>query len=306
LTSSLGLGNPPKGSEARSGFDPSAGDIPSAPGLFVTFAHPAADVAAFLERRPAEWRAAGGDRRAGTGWIGPAVLLLGFAAPIADLWVGFGMWVFAPLAFLGLFCTILVAVARGGGVPAFQGDERVQEVRGLLLALEGDLAPGKPVSGWVDLTGPDQSAKVVRSGRSRSGAPVRLCRDEWCRLKLTLRDGSGLRVSAVERRKTKDPVQKRRRTKPGSSVSVHSVDVRLVPNPALYRIRAADTPPGTPFGSLSLARIQAADGAVSAVATSPSGGLPAKDVLHLVDHVHRHLERASGAATPPPLPTGSA
>lgn len=298
MTTSLGLGRP----ETRSAFDPSTGDVPTAPGMFVTFAHPVADVAAFLERFPAEWRAAGGARRQGTGWIGPVLLVLGFAAPAVDWKMGYGTALFAPLLGLGLLCALVVAVARGAAPPTLGPENLAADARGLLLALEGDLAAGKPVSGWVDLTGPVQPPKVVRAGHSRSGAPVRLYRDEWCRLKLTLRDGSGLRVSAVERRKVKDPVHRRRRTKPGATASVHTVEVRLVPNPALYAVRPPETPAGTRFGSLTLARVQAADGSLSAVAATERGGLPPKDVLQLLDHLHRHLAKAGTPATPPPLP----
>ena len=292
----------PDAKGARSGFDPSTGDVPTAPGLFVTFAHPAADVAAFLERLPAEWRAAGGARRQGTGWIGPILLLLGAAAPVLDWKMGYGTPLFTPLLGLALLCALVVAVARGTTAVAFGPEHFARDVRALLLALEGDLAAGKPVSGWVDLTGAQQPVKVMRVGHSRSGVPVRLYRDEWCRLKLTLRDGSGLRVSAVERRKVKDPVRKRRRTKPGATVSVHTIEVRLAPNPALYSLRAP-TAVGPQFGALSVVDVKAQDGALSLVATAPHGGLPSKEVLQLLDYAHRHLERAGGPAAPPPAGT---
>lgn len=292
-------GTAPAKADARSGFDPSSGDVPSAPGLFVTFAHPAADVAGFLERRPAEWQAAHAARRRGTGWIGPLLLVMGLAAPAIDLKVGFGVPLFAPLLGLGLVLALVVALSSGGGPGAgLTLKDRAEDCRSLLLALEGDLAAGKPVSGWLDLTGPGQPAKVVRSGHSRSGVPVHLYRDEWCRLKLTLRDGNVVRVSAVERRKTKDPVRKRRRTKPGSSTAIHTVEVRLGVNPSIYQLRAPETAAGTPFGSLTLVRLQAADGTLHAAATVSRGGLPPKDVLHLLDHLYRHLERAAGAPTP--------
>jgi hypothetical protein len=77
-------------------------------------------------------------------------------------------------------------------------------------------------------------------------------------------------------------------------VSVHTVEVRLVPNPALYALRAP-LAVGPQFGALKVADVKAQDGALSVVATAPHGGLPTKEVLQLLDYVHRHLERAGGA-----------
>jgi hypothetical protein len=265
---------------------------PSAPGLYVAFAHPAADVAGFLERRPVEWREALKARGHGLGWVPWLILALGLAAPFVDVLAGFGTLLFTPLVALALFTCVVLALS-GSAAPELTREDRARDLRHLLLALEGDLAAGRPVSGHLDLTGPEQKDKVVRVGRSPRGVPVRLYRDEWCRLKLSLRDGSQLRLSATERRKAKDPVRKRRRVKPGTSTSVHAVEMRLAPSPALYRVRPPATAPGTRFGALSLVALQAADGRLHALATVEGGGLPAKDVLQLLAHLYAHLERAA-------------
>jgi hypothetical protein len=265
---------------------------PSAPGLYVTFAHPAADVAGFLERRPAEWREALKARGHDVGWVAWPILGLGLAAPFVDVVAGFGTLLFTPLVALALFVCVVLALS-GSAAPELAREDRARDLRDLLLALAGDLASGRPVSGHLDLTGPEQKDKVVRVGRSARGVPVRLYRDEWCRLKLSMRDGSQIRLSTTERRKSKDPVRKRRRVKPGTSTSVHTVELRLAPNPALYRVRPPATAPGTRFGALGLVTLQAAEGVLQAVATVEGGGLPAKDVLQLLAHLYGHLERAA-------------
>jgi len=65
--------------------------------------------------------------------------------------------------------------------------------------IKDDIAPGRTLMGWLDLTGAQQPGKVVREGISASGAPVKAYRDEWLRIKMPLYDGNVMRVSGLER-----------------------------------------------------------------------------------------------------------
>ncbi|MGH9888057.1 MAG: DUF4339 domain-containing protein [bacterium] len=175
--------------------------------------------------------------------------------------------------------------------------------RDVVAALADDVAPAKMVTGWADLTGAQQPVKLMAEGKSGSGATVELFRDEWFQLSAVLRDGSRLRLAAVDRQKVKHPVTRTRgrktKTKPGSTQTLSTLEIRVRVNPQVYRPMAPLAQTGQ-VGGLQLASIQATPDAVSAVFTPPSE-LQLTDVMHALSHVYRHLERlpaAGGGGTP--------
>lgn len=168
---------------------------------------------------------------------------------------------------------------------------RMEACKAIVEALEHDAMPGKPASGWLDLTGPRQGSKVCREGNAASGRQIRLYRDEWWRLTLPLRDGNRLRISAVERVKVKDAVRRRRKTKPEVEDSIGTLEVKLGVNTAAFRTGPAFTP-ATIGSSLTPGPIETTPDSVTTAARVRGGTqLRSNDVLALLALVYARLER---------------
>jgi hypothetical protein len=168
----------------------------------------------------------------------------------------------------------------------------------ILRALADDADPGKPAVGVLDLTGGQKPEKLVRSGKALSGAAVSVYRDEWWRLQQPLRDGSRLRLSAVDRWKVRAEHWKqgsrRRKLKPGRAERLMTVEVRLAPNPQRYRTRTADGG-SRKLGALQVSPLLVGDGRVTAIGQLlREEDLSAGDVLALVAHAFSALEPAAG------------
>jgi hypothetical protein len=180
--------------------------------------------------------------------------------------------------------------------------ERMTVCRDVVAALADDVAAGKAVTGWADVTGAQQPGKLMARGQATSGAKVELFRDEWLHVSAPLRDGTRLRLAAVDREKVKHAHSRRRgrktKTKPGSTQTLATLEIRVRVHPQVYRPMAPAAQTGQ-VGGVLLTSIAATADSVSAVFTRPSSGLLLADVLHAVTHVYRHLERlpaASGGA----------
>jgi hypothetical protein len=135
-------------------------------------------------------------------------------------------------------------------------------------------------------------------GQATSGAKVELFRDEWLHISAPLRDGTRLRLAAVDREKVKHPLSRTRgrktKTKPGSTQTLATLEIRIRVHPQVYRPMTPAAQTGQ-VGGVLLTSITATPDAVSAVFTRPSSGLSLADVLHAVTHVYRHLERLPAA-----------
>jgi hypothetical protein len=275
------------------------GARPSLPGFYTPFALPPADVASLIDRVESAQAAYDRSRRR-VRW--PIVLLLiaaGTGAAAVDAAMGMDSHIFTvltPFAWVGALLVLVATRRRGGGrLPAGPARERLRACRDVLDALAGDAAPGKAATGWIDLTGAEQSGKVLRKGQTARGAPIHLYRDEWFHLKLPLRDGNRLHVAAVERRKVKSPRWKRRGSKPGSTRSLSTFELRLAVNPALYAVQPHDGT-GARFGALELASFAAKEGAISAVAIAKEPRFASGEALQMLAFAYRHLRRRAGAA----------
>ena len=170
--------------------------------------------------------------------------------------------------------------------------------RDVVAAVADDVAAGKAVTGWADLTGAQQPGKLMARGQATSGAKVELFRDEWLHVSAPLRDGTRLRVAAVDREKVKHAHSRTRgrktKTKPGNTQTLATLEIRVRVHPQVYRPLAPAAQTGQ-VGGLLLSSITATADAVSAVFTRPSSGLQLADVLHALTHVYRHLERLPAA-----------
>jgi hypothetical protein len=194
---------------------------------------------------------------------------------------------------------VVLVIALGDNPPAALTARQVTQgelmtlCRDVVAALADDVAAGKTITGWADLTGARQEGKLMARGTSASGARVELFRDEWFHVTAPLRDGTRLRLAAVDREKVKHPRSRTRgrktKTKPGSAQTLSTLEIRIRVNPQLYRPLAPAAQTGH-VGGLALSSIDATADGVSAVFVPPSG-LHLAAVMHALSHVYRHLER---------------
>jgi len=160
--------------------------------------------------------------------------------------------------------------------------QRLEAVLVALDTLRDDVAPGKTATGWLDLTGPEQSQKLVATGKALSGAPSETYRDDWWSLSVPLRDGNRVRITARDRMKLKRGFWRTRRKskwKPGGQTSLSSVEVRLRVNPAVYRVK---TEPAAP-------EVVATSDTLAATINSTQG-LEAQDLIRTLSLLYKRLE----------------
>lgn len=209
-----------------------------------------------------------------------------------------GLWVFGSLVTLVIGwiygrLTHAQADARGDQAARLRAAVDVAE------ALADDAVPGKPASGWIDVSGHEQASKLVREGTTATGWKVSLYRDEWLRLRLALRDGNRVRVSAVDRVKVRAGKWKRtsrgkQKWKSGRSDWISTLELQLVVNPEAYRVKAEAPPAGGPSPAVR----QAAAGAPAALTLvhpiTPTS-FDAAQALGAVAGLYGRLERLAPA-----------
>jgi len=134
--------------------------------------------------------------------------LAAYALWATALFLGFYLWKRKGLAFI---------------------QAKFDAARTIIYTLRDDVAPRKLVTGWLDLSGAQLQSKIVRQGRSRSGRRRKVYyRDHWLQLKIPLADGNLLRLSLIEKVKTKTGYAPKR---------LLQAKARLVVNPQVYRIK---------------------------------------------------------------------
>lgn len=222
-----------------------------------------------------------------------AVCLL-LVPPFARGEHSWGLWVFGSLVTIGLGFAV-ARLRRSGNARKSDEVARLRAAADLIEALADDAVAGKPASGWIDSSGPEQPGKRLREGKAASGVKVSLYRDEWLRLRLALRDGNRLRLSAVDRVKVRAGRFKRGRSgkqkwKAGRSDWLSTVELQLVVNPAAYQVKSA-APAGAPRAALKAGAAPGAPPTLTLVhSTSPKAFDPAR-VLGVVAGLYARLER---------------
>ena len=130
-----------------------------------------------------------------------------------------------PLLFVGL---VLLAVTGQRRSPLLR--EHFDATRQILHTLRDDTGRKGRVVGWLDLSGPQQKQKIVRTARSGGGKRKVYYRDPWFRAKFKLADGNLLRLTLEDKVKVKA----------GSIVRHESqFSAKLVVNPDLYYLGGA-------------------------------------------------------------------
>jgi hypothetical protein len=216
---------------------------------------------------------------------------------VAPTW---GSWIFSTAIAIGL--ALLPDVGLRGKDPRGRPDgpdDRLRSCREVLETLAPDALGSKPVTGWIDFSGPEQRTKIIRKGQAPSGAEILVYRDEWWRAQIPLRDGNRLRISAVERRRVRGSYWKqgrsRRKQKPAASKVLCTVELRLDVNPGAYRLKAPAAP-GARFGNLELTSFTAEGATVAAVAAMERPFFGSQNLLPLLTLLYASLEPIPRAA----------
>jgi hypothetical protein len=195
-----------------------------------------------------------------------------------------------PILFFVMFGMgmLLLVVFRGRQVPQLR--EHFDIARHILHTLRDDTGRKGRVVGWLDLGGPQQKEKTVRTARSGGGKRKVYYRDPWLRVKFKLADGNLLRLTLEDKVKVKA----------GSIVRHQSqLSAKLVVNPDLYR------PVIVPANAIPVtnATLVCEPDVLVVKAAGPAKDLSAQQVLQTLRAVYSHLEpigsKPVGSQLPP-------
>jgi hypothetical protein len=211
-----------------------------------------------------------------------ALVAAGILAFLLSVVLDSGQFLLA-LAFILLGVAALSGVALLLSRPRFP-NEQFAPVRQLLHTLRDDTGRRGWVAGWLDMTGANQPTKQVRTARSGGGKQKVYYHDPWFQAKIKLVDGNVLRLSLVDKVKTKAGSVVNQRTQ---------VSAKLVINPAVYRLGAL------PTGSLPLAAVldTQGDGILSLKAEADPRSLPVEPILQSLKALYASLEPLQPTAT---------
>ncbi len=264
--------------------------------LFLHFNERPANIVQVMDearRREAEFARARRQRMVVIALLVPA----GLVFILADLALGYNLFTFSLVA-LALWGAALVGfvVLRRDRPAGREFGPRYEATRTVFATIRDDVAPKRTLLGWLDLTGP-QPGKVIREGTSASGAPIKVYRDEWLRMKLVLYDGNVLRVLALERIKArlgrwKRGISGKRKWREGKTFSRHELRVSLTVNPQAYTIEAQ---PVAEAGKLLVA-VTRQDGRLLLTAESDAA-FAGEDVLRALRLAYGQLRPRAPLAT---------
>jgi hypothetical protein len=237
-----------------------------------------------------------------------AWLLLPAGLPFCalDLLMGYNWCTFSLVAVVLWAAALvgLVLLARNRPAGDRQFGSQFEIARTVFETIRDDIAPKRTLAGWLDLTGPRLASKVVQQRTAASGMPINFYQDEWLRMKMSLYDGSLLRVSVVEREKVKMGRYKRggsgkMKFRAGGTVwARRELHVALTPNPEVHTIG--------PVQRVQVGKFQVDASASNTqrlvlVAASQST-IDAQDILGLLRFAHDHLKPLQAPAETPPAP----
>ena len=174
-------------------------------------------------------------------------------------------------------------------------DPRFEDARRLFATLKDDLPRKYPLLGWLDLTGLTE-AKAANETLSDGGAPVTFYRDEWLRLKLKLKNGNVLRVSAIESVRKKKGFFKqgmsKRKWKPGSTNARHELRISILVDRERHQLKTPENQQliGQSWVDAQLTR----DDQLVVRAAAPER-MSADDLLRLLKHAYDHVTPRTAA-----------
>lgn len=219
-------------------------------------------------------------RRSRQGWnlgCGFAVALIGVGA--LALFIGstldYGRFL-VTLAYVIWGMAVIAGVVLLNSKPRFS-KEQFEPVRQILHTLRDDTGRKGWVAGWLDMTGPQQKTKQVRTARSAGGKQKVYYRDPWFQARIKLVDGNRLRLSLMDKVKTKAGGVVNHRTQ---------FTAKLVVNPNLYRVGPV------PSGGLPLpATVHSeGNGVLRITAVVDPRRLPVEPMLKSLKALYSHLQ----------------
>lgn len=222
------------------------------------------------------------------------LLPAGLALILVDWVLGYNHLTFSllGLALWGAAVAGLAMLARNR--PSGQAfGPKFDAARTILETIKDDLAPGRTLMGWLDLTGAQQPGKVVREGINTSGAPLQVYRDEWLRIKMPLYDGNVMRVSGLERVKARRGHLKRggsgkMKWRSGTSITRNELQIAITVNKEVYEVTPFQYP--TQTGKFHVDVKQADESRIVLTAGTVETIMSGADVLQVLRFVYDHLK----------------
>jgi len=217
-------------------------------------------------------------------------ILLGYSICLLTP-VAFACWVAAVVVFVNLRWTKSLSLPP-----------RYDSAGEIIKTLQDDIRTGSSFLGHIDLTGLEQKSKIARENKDALGRTSLLYRDPWLNLKLKLYDGNILRLSLVERSKTRLGYWKRSRISgknkwkpPKHKGTLHELNVRLAVNQDAYSVTIpASLRTGTTLGPFSINRIDTTGGILTVQAAS-SVEPTTQDILVMLRKIYDSLQRKAAA-----------
>jgi hypothetical protein len=207
------------------------------------------------------------------------LFVLGLIFVCVDLVAGYSGYVFGYISclfWIGAGTLVIYSIGRGiKGASTRLPQEQFDTARQIIHTLRDDVARGGRVTGWLDLTGPQQQSKLLRTGRTSSGRLKHYYRDPWFTAKIRLVDGNLLRLTLIERAKVKRGLADRR----------YQIKLKLVVNPQAYTIGS-----GQPLTGLTV------DGSALQLQGSEAHQLTAPQVLSTLKAMYGYLQPHRTAA----------
>lgn len=246
-----------------------------------------------------------------------AWLLLPAGLPFCalDLLMGYNWCTFSLVAGVLWAAAIigLVLLTRNRPAGDKQFGPQFEIARTVFDTIRDDISPKRTLTGWLDLTGPRLASKVVQQRTAASGMPINFYQDEWLRMKMSLYDGSLMRVSVVEREKVKMGRYKRggsgkMKFRPGGTVwSRRELRVALTPNPEVHTVGPVQRVQVGKF----MVDASASDAQRLVLVAAAQDTVNAQDILSLLRFAHDHLkplhppaefQPAAAPVDAPPIP----
>jgi hypothetical protein len=184
---------------------------------------------------------------------------------------GFGFGYLAGVFWTGVGVLIIYSLIRGiRGATTRLPQEQFDTARQIIHTLRDDVGRTGRVTGWLDLTGPQQKSKLLRTGRTSSGYTKYYYRDPWFSAKILLVDGNLLRLTLLERIKVKRGYVAGHR---------HQLKAKLVVNSQMY-----DVGSGQPLPGLTL------NGSIFQLQGDKSNPFTAQEVLASLKAMYSYLQ----------------
>jgi hypothetical protein len=226
--------------------------------------------------------------------------LAGIPFIVIDFLAGYQICLFSTIA-IALWLVAIAAFIirwRARRNPAFPLE--YTGAREIIHTLRDDLSPKNNLIGLIDLTGAQQTSKLVRTGKGMHKETVKFYRDKWLHLKMKLYDGNIMRLAVIHRVKAHDGRWKRgssgkTKWKAGKTEYEHELDVRLTANPEIYDVKMPNQHAFGKIGQYTISELTNDGGIINLTASTLTDKIPPEDMLGVLRFAYTLLERKGQA-----------